>query len=249
MTAITAASESCRSGDAKCSIDSTAPRADERRCRRRERRSRPGAGRRRHAPRAGHPRLVRLGAHAADRRPTAGPVQSSDGAGRGGEPQRVADCPAARADRRRTAGNRADALRPRSGRRPAARDRRRPGDAAAPPRRSRASYIPQLGTQRFARARQPRFHRADRNPERETDFLVTQAVDLAQHERGALIERQPIERRADPLGQLLLPEQRDRAIRRCRAPAVRRDRGCARRATPAAHGGAAATTAAGCAPG
>ena len=70
------------------------------------------------------------------------------------------------------------------------------------------AHLLQLSTQRLPRARQPRLDGADRDAEREGDFVVAQAVDLAQHDHRALIERQLIERRPQPLGQLLARKAR-----------------------------------------
>src|SRR4051812_18700931 len=79
--------------------------------------------------------------------------------------------------------------------------------AAAPPRRSVRSYVPQLCAKPFTGARKPRFHRANGDPERESDFFVAQAIDLAQHDGRFLIEREAVERHTDPLRELLLPHQ------------------------------------------
>ena len=46
--------------------------------------------------------------------------------------------------------------------------------------------------QRLSGARQPRFHRADGQAERERDLLVAQAVNLAKHDRRPLVERQAV---------------------------------------------------------
>src|SRR5207247_46188 len=73
--------------------------------------------------------------------------------------------------------------------------------AAVPPRRSGASYIPQLCARRFTRPRQTRLDGANRNAEGEPDLLVAQAVDLAQHDCRALIEWQTVERCPNPLRQ------------------------------------------------
>src|SRR6476661_7283437 len=47
---------------------------------------------------------------------------------------------------------------------PEARGRRNSEDAAAPPRRSIESYVPQLSTKRLAGAGEPRLHGPDRDP-------------------------------------------------------------------------------------
>ena len=57
-----------------------------------------------------------------------------------------------------------------------------------------------------ARAGQARFDGADGDAERKGNLFVTQAVDFAQDDRRALIERQPVERRLQPRRQLLLGE-------------------------------------------
>ena len=90
MTAITAASESSRSGDAKCSIAEHDRRRRRTSPRSTRARSRPGACRRTCAPRARGPGLVRLGAHAADHAgPQPGPVVGRRRRRR--QPQRIAD--------------------------------------------------------------------------------------------------------------------------------------------------------------
>src|SRR4051812_41300426 len=65
----------------------------------------------------------------------------------------------------------------------------------------------QLFAQRLSRAREPRLDGTDRHIERESDFLVAQAVDLAQHERRALIEGQPLHRTPDACGGFLARQQ------------------------------------------
>ena len=86
--------------------------------------------------------------------------------------------------------------------------------AAAPLSRSVRSCVPQLGAEAFAGPRQPRFHGADGNTERESNLFVAQAVDFPEHDGGLLIEWETIERDANPFGELLAAEQ---AVRR---PAV-----------------------------
>ena len=125
MTAITAASESCALGRREVQHrehDRAAQRTSPPSTRGR---SRPGACRRT----ARRARAVHDSCASARIRlitPDCSPVQSSDGAGAAASAQRVADRPAARAGRARTAGNRAGGLRSRSARRPAARGRGRP---------------------------------------------------------------------------------------------------------------------------
>src|SRR5690348_11927233 len=68
------------------------------------------------------------------------------------------------------------------------------------------SLRPQILAQGLTSARQTRFHRANGDAERERDVLVAQAVDLAQHDGGALIERQPVQRALQPIAELLLLE-------------------------------------------
>jgi tetratricopeptide (TPR) repeat protein len=58
-----------------------------------------------------------------------------------------------------------------------------------------------------AGARQARLHRPDRDAKRKRDFFVAQAIDLAQHDRRALVERQGVERLLQARGELLLGEQ------------------------------------------
>src|SRR5690606_209018 len=60
------------------------------------------------------------------------------------------------------------------------------------------------GAQGLARTRQPRLHRAHCDAERKSDLFVAQAVDLAQDDGGALIERQRVERVLKRFAELLL---------------------------------------------
>src|SRR5205823_12129324 len=55
--------------------------------------------------------------------------------------------------------------------------------------------------------REPRLHGPNRHVERERDFLVAKTVDLAQHERGPLIEWQPLQRAPDARRRLLARQQ------------------------------------------
>ena len=86
-----------------------------------------------------------------------------------------------------------DAIRPRPDRPPAVHRRRRPRAAPVPldNRDTHHARTPmQLGAQRLTRARQPRLDRAHRHAEGEGDLVVAQPVDLSQHQRRALVERQ-----------------------------------------------------------
>ena len=62
----------------------------------------------------------------------------------------------------------------------------------------------QFQAQRLPGAGQPRLDGADRDAERKRDLFVAEAVDLAQHDRRPLVERQMIERLLQPVRQLLL---------------------------------------------
>ena len=171
-----------------------------------------------HAMGARAKRLVRLRAHPADHAGLQpGPVVRR---ARARPPRAARRRPTgALAAPSRRAGIRGCALRSRSSRRPAARDRGRPQAAAAPPRRSGASCLPQLRPQALARPGQTRLDRPDRDAEREADLLVAQAVDLAQHERRLLVERQPVERGTGCVRRAASGRGADRATSRCPAPA------------------------------
>src|SRR5262249_15933148 len=91
-------------------------------------------------------------------------------------------------------------------RRWAARHHGRPPDAAALPRRSTTSCVPQLRPQAFAGARQPGLDCPDGNTKREPDLVVTEAVDFANDHGGPLIEPGPLEGGADAVSQLLAAE-------------------------------------------
>ena len=65
----------------------------------------------------------------------------------------------------------------------------------------------QLGAQRLPRAREPRFHRADRDTQREGNLVVVKTIHLAKDERRPLIEWQPIERLPDERGRFLAGQQ------------------------------------------
>src|SRR5262249_52176233 len=58
----------------------------------------------------------------------------------------------------------------------------------------------ELLAQRAARAEDERLHRADRDAEDLGDLLVAAPLELAHHERGALVEGEVAERAADVLG-------------------------------------------------
>ena len=53
--------------------------------------------------------------------------------------------------------------------------------------------IQAVGHEALTRAREPGLHRPYRHTERKRDLLVTEAVNLSQHDHGALIERQVIQ--------------------------------------------------------
>src|SRR5688572_17417306 len=81
-----------------------------------------------------------------------------------------------------------------------------PRDGRARPRRHKDSSwpdLPEFVAQRLPRARQARLHGADSNAEGVCNLFVAEAVDLAEHDHRALIERQVVERRPQALCQLL----------------------------------------------
>jgi len=67
-------------------------------------------------------------------------------------------------------------------------------------------HLAQLQPERLTRPGEPRFDGADGDAERIRDFFVAEPVDLTQHDRRALVERQAVERLLQPFGELLLRE-------------------------------------------
>jgi hypothetical protein len=72
---------------------------------------------------------------------------------------------------------------------------------------SRNPGLTQLQTKRLAGTCQPRLDRPDGHAEGKRNFLVTEPVNLSEHYRRSLVERQSVERTVEARRQLLLSEE------------------------------------------
>ena len=102
--------------------------------------------------------------------------------------------------------------------------------------------------QRLAGAGQPRFDRPDRHVQRVGNFVVTQSIDLPQDDDRSLIERERVERRPQSRRHLLACERAIGRVAVARLPQLAVIEHVLFELHLIGRGGAAATSAGGCAP-